>query len=121
MIEVYRNLHYPNRTWSVKSKRTKRVVARREFVLVKDVTLIVREAGRQRVLKEKRKNVHAAVVGTWVRHKATINLILKNQHKMKHVTYNPYQFPFFTETATGLRVIVADWALLNSEGLWVLE
>ena len=127
MVEVYRNLHYPNRTWSVKSGRTKRVIARRELVLIKDATLVVRESGRQRVIKEKRKNVHAAVVGTWVRDKETIAQILisaeilKKQNQMKHVTYDPYKHPLFIETATLLPVVVADWVLLDSEGLWVIE
>lgn len=121
MVEVYRNLHYPNRTWSVKSGRTKRVVARREFVLIKDATLVVRESGRQRVIKEKRKNVHAAVVGTWVRDKKIIERILKKKSRMKHVTYNPYEHNLFTETETLSPVAVAGWALLDSEGLWVIE
>lgn len=121
MVEVYRNLHYPNRTWSVKSKRTKRVIARRELVLIKDATLVVRESGRQRVIKEKRKNVHAAVAGTWVRDKEIIAELLKKKKQMKHVTYNPYEHSLFTETKTLLPVVVANWALLDSEGLWVIE
>ena len=121
MVEVYRNLRYPNRTWSVKSARTKRVIARRELVLIKDATLVVRESGRQRVIKERRKNVHAAIVGTWTRDKKIIKRILKKKNQMKHVTYNPYEYNLFTETTTLLPVVVAGWALLDSEGLWVIE
>lgn len=120
MIEVYRNLRYKNRTWSVKSKRTKRVVARKELVLIKNPTFIVRESGRQRVLKEKRKNVHAFVLGTWVRDKAIIDLLMSKKNIMKLVTYNPYKNAFFNEVQSGLSVMSSGWALLDSEGLWIL-
>ncbi len=42
-----------------------RVVAHRHDVLINDATFKVSEAGRQRVIRERCKNVHAGVSGTW--------------------------------------------------------
>jgi len=61
-VFVYRNLHQD--CWSVKSKETGRVVAHADRVELSDVEFKVSEPGRQRVLKEQSKNVHAGLVGT---------------------------------------------------------
>lgn len=41
-----------------------RVIASAEQILLDDVEFRVSQAGRRRVLREKRKNVHAGVIGT---------------------------------------------------------
>ena len=63
-VFVYYNLN--KFLWSVKSLDgpTKgRVIAHADKLLLRDITYEVSEAGRQRVLREKRKNVHAGIVG----------------------------------------------------------
>ena len=62
IVQVYRNLH--NRLLSIQDAKTGLVIGHATTVDLKDATFIVREAGRQRVLKEKKKNVHAFVKGT---------------------------------------------------------
>ncbi len=64
-VFVYWNLH--RGMWSVKALEGPdkgRVIARVDTVLLRDVTGKVSQAGRQRVLKERKKNVHAGLVGT---------------------------------------------------------
>ena len=61
-VYVYRNL--TKGCWSLKSLKTGKVVAHADNLVLKDVIFKVSEAGRQRVLRDKRKNVHAGVVGT---------------------------------------------------------
>lgn len=56
-IYVYRNLHH--KCWSVKYRGL--VIAHTPTAFMWDVEFIVNEAGRQRVLKEGVKNVHAYV------------------------------------------------------------
>lgn len=66
-VFVYYNLH--RACWSVKALEgvhAGRVVAHCEAVGLDGVTFKVSEAGRQRVLCERRKNVHAGAVGEWV-------------------------------------------------------
>jgi len=66
-MRVYRNLHKD--CWSIQQKNTKGrwlVVAHTDSITLRDCELRVSEAGRQRVLKEGRKNVHAYIQGYWV-------------------------------------------------------
>lgn len=60
-VRVYWNLH--RGCWSVQDARTRRVLGTATQVLVRDARFTVSEAGRQRVLRERKKNVHAFVVG----------------------------------------------------------
>ena len=62
-VYVYFNLH--KKLWSVKSRKTGRVLYHAEVVLLYDCWFRVGQAGRKRVLKEKRKNVHAGIAGTF--------------------------------------------------------
>jgi hypothetical protein len=64
-VEVYRNLHkncYSVRALSGENKG--RVVNHVQAIILKDATFVVQPAGRDRVLREQRKNVHAFVRGT---------------------------------------------------------
>lgn len=66
-VRVYWNLH--KKCWSVKSMDPDcpdrgRVIAHASHVVLHGVTFTVSEAGRQRVIKERRKNVHAYAQGT---------------------------------------------------------
>jgi hypothetical protein len=64
-------------------------------VLLFDGTFKVSEAGRQRVLRERKKNVHAGVVGHWIGSlddQLTIERIVYNGTA---VTYNPYKYDSF--------------------------
>lgn len=64
-VFVYWNLH--KGAWSVKAlegPHKGRVIGRAHDVDLDGVTFRVSEAGRQRVLREQRKNVHAGAVGT---------------------------------------------------------
>lgn len=64
-VMVYFNLH--KRCFSIKALEGAdkgRVVAHARAVSLTDVTFKVSEAGRQRVIREKAKNVHAGAVGS---------------------------------------------------------
>ena len=64
-VLVYRNLHASNKAkrpmYSI--KQGGKTVAIRPVVLLFNVKFVVREGGRQRVLREKRKNFHAYAKG----------------------------------------------------------
>jgi hypothetical protein len=64
-VEVYRNLHkdcYSVRALSGTNKG--RVIGHVRSITLQNVSFVVQPAGRKRVLKEQRKNVHAFVRGT---------------------------------------------------------
>lgn len=89
-VFVYRNLH--KQTWSVKALEGPskgRVIAHSDHVLVWEASGRVSEAGRQRVLREGRKNVHAGIVGTLVSLQAEPGFLGTD------ITYNPYKYETF--------------------------
>lgn len=60
-VEIYRNLH--NGKLSIRDAKTKHVIGHAARVYLHDARFKVSQAGRKRVLREKRKNVHAVVNG----------------------------------------------------------
>lgn len=78
---VYRNLHTGG--FSIKYKGL--VVDRSNQFVAENVTFKVNEKGRQRVIKEKSKNVHAYVVCD--NYKNAEDKSIKN---LRTITYNPY-------------------------------
>jgi hypothetical protein len=121
-ISVYWNLH--TRNYSLKdsgsrlrrpersSGRGGRVFAHQDIVLLRDCTFKVWEGGRQRVLREGQKMVHAFVCGTPV----------KPQDLPTHlgcperVRYNPYETKTFVRADSGEPIFEAAWVLLKKEG-----
>jgi len=66
MLKVFVYWNLPKECWSVKAlngTRKGKVIYHAEQVRVANPVGKVSEAGRQRVLREKRKNVHAGIVG----------------------------------------------------------
>ena len=88
---VYWNLH--KNCFSIQSREKGsygKVVAHAESVAIGLPEFVVRQAGRERVLKEGKKNVHAFVVGG-----VNINPNLEKTKEGIKVTYNPYKFNNF--------------------------
>ena len=63
-----------------------RVIGHADEVVLTDVAFKVSQAGRERVLKEQRKNVHAYVIGNY----ADIYNIKLKPGSWEEVRYNPY-------------------------------
>jgi mannose/cellobiose epimerase-like protein (N-acyl-D-glucosamine 2-epimerase family) len=87
-----------------KKRKSWKVVAHTNCVLLKNVEFRVYESGRQRVIKEKRKNVHAYVYGTWTN---KVPGILETI-----VSYNPYKQGNFYYKDTEYPCFIADSAVL---------
>ena len=99
-VFVYYNLH--KKVFSVKALEglnKGRVIAHLAELNLSQATFKVSEAGRQRVLKEQRKNVHAGVVGEWYGTVDNINRLLVMEYGIP-VTYNPYKYSSFVVKAT---------------------
>ena len=80
-VKVYWNLH--RNCYSVQQNGL--VVCHADQVELKDVTFKVSEKGRQRVLKERRKNVHAFVVGY-------LDDDFADRYWDVKIVYNPYKY-----------------------------
>jgi|TARA_R110002051_G_scaffold84673_3_gene149957 hypothetical protein len=86
-VEVYRNLH--KKCWSV--RQSGKVKLHTDYICLKNAEFKVSQKGRERVLKEKRKNVHAFVKG-FIVDPSEINKIDDYENpNWTDVTYNPYK------------------------------
>jgi len=120
-VFVYYDLH--RECWFLKSLKTGRVLnyrdlpgGGREKILVREVGILgaefkVSEAGRQRVIQEQSKNIHAGVVG----------LVLPVTDAMRAgakrgVKYNPYKYSTFVDALTLEPVHSAQYAVLVRDG-----
>lgn len=95
-VFCYFNLH--RKCFSIKALEGPdkgRVVAHRNDVLLFDGTFKVSEAGRQRVLRERKKNVHAGVVGQWDETGTDLITIDRVTIIGTPITYNPYKYNTF--------------------------
>tara|TARA_A100001391_G_scaffold205290_1_gene204782 strand:- start:2671 stop:3108 length:438 start_codon:yes stop_codon:yes gene_type:complete len=130
-VSVYRNLHNRHVGYSV--KHAGKVRSQRggvHIVQLRDASFKVSEAGRQRVLRENKKYVHAYAVGElsqagdylWAAHHHS------DQGKMSEIAwmhdegfdrakYDPKKGPDFT--LDGRALAGADVVLLNATGMWV--
>lgn len=95
-VFVYFNLH--RKCFSIKAlegPNKGRVVAHSDKVLLSDGVFKVSEAGRQRVLRERKKNVHAGVVGQWDETGTDLISIDRVTINGTPITYNPYKYDTF--------------------------
>jgi hypothetical protein len=86
---IYRNLH----TGGFSVKRRGHVIDRLKYqsLMAEDVTFKVNEAGRQRVIKDKKKNVHAFIVCDKYELYGR-----ESVDNARTITYNPYTSSSFT-------------------------
>lgn len=111
-VEVYFNLH--KYVWSVRSARTGRVILHTDKVHIRNPEFVVRQAGRERVLREGKKNVHA-----FVRGEATYfdDFDYENRPMLDIIGYNPYKYVGFVKMPDEKLVRNADRAYMQvSEG-----
>ena len=135
-VQVYRNLN--NGLISIQDLSTGLVLGHADAIDLQRATFIVREAGRQQVLKEKRKNVHAFVRGKVIDVRnfkpfkgrgegieddspyAWCNSTKLQRGSMlvttTKVSYNPYKAPHFV-TPEGDEVDYAHLCTVQSNGV----
>jgi len=101
-VYVYFNLH--KKCFSV--RQSGKVVGHMDRVCLSDVRYLVSEAGRQKVLREKRKNVHAGLSGYFVDSVPVPWLSVD-------VTYNPYRCGSFVDVEDYEPVERSDFAYLD--------
>ena len=89
-VEVYYNLH--KKCLSVRKRGL--VIDHVSSILLKNAEFVVQPAGRKRVVKEKRKNVHAYIRGERV-------AVASFDGKSERITYNPYKHKSFVSVETG--------------------
>lgn len=118
MVRVYRNLH--KKCYSVQEKVNGRwkVVAHKKLVCLRDVEFRVSQAGRNRVINEKRKNVHAYIVGTEIEPEiyAHYHTYVDGRNSfLVSFKYNPYQNETFVLDSFATPLLDADFVWLDDK------
>jgi len=113
-VFVYWNLH--KGMWSVKALEGPdkgRVIDRVRKLTLADVSGKVSEAGRQRVLREGRKNVHAGLVGDLIGFDD--DLATSVEWIGDTINYNPRKYDSFVHTVDESKFEGSAYALLTSD------
>ena len=87
------------------------MVAHVDSIWLSDVRFKVSEKGRERVLRERRKNVHAGVEGNWEPHS-------RSQDNFERVSYDPYRSENF-ESSDGVAWNESSLAYVTTSGVFV--
>jgi hypothetical protein len=109
-VRVYRNLN--KNCFSVKCMKTGRVIAHVREIVLKEVTYPVSKAGRNRVLRERVKNVHAFVQGV-----IDINNQINNLKENK-ICYNPYKKGHFFYCSNGREIKESKITKVSMDGVY---
>jgi hypothetical protein len=109
---VYFNLH--KHLFSLKNKKMNCVVDHAETVILANCKFKVSQAGRNRVLKEKRKNVHAGVEG----YLCTTELCGFDLNDFTEITYNPYKYDSFVTVGSKRRLNGANFVILHKKKVY---
>jgi hypothetical protein len=99
-VKVYYNLH----KYCYSIKKGKVIVAHAPYVYLNGVTTQINEKGRQRVIAEGKKNVHAYIIGQFT-HQSF------NTEGFSQMVYNPFLYTSFIDGDTKGKVSKADKAL----------
>lgn len=119
--KVYFNLHKKCLSVQYKGK----VIDHAKSICLKDVEFKVSQAGRSRVLREKRKNVHAFVVGDISLNRPPMYYLRKYSEKYtefeRKVTYNPYKYNSFVYADTEEPIKNADYVFIEGKDIFALN
>lgn len=95
-VMVYYNLHKHTFSVTYKSK----VIIHADYVKLKNVEFRVRQGGKEKVRDEKRKNVHAFVIGDLMDYCTYPCENLPEEPNDNIVTYDPYKYNSFVTKST---------------------
>ena len=101
-VFVYKNLHRD--CWSVKQDGL--VKAHADEIEMWECSFRVNQKGREKVLNEKRKNVHAGILGR-------ISDVGTTVMVGTEVTYNPYKYNSFVDKNTEYPIYYSGFATLT--------
>lgn len=108
LYHMYRNLN--SNCWSLKHRG--KVIGHHKAIVLNNCEFRVSKKGRQRVLKEKVKNVHAYVAAESYEQ---LNDHHNGVERVK-LTYNPYKYSTFVVKETGEPIHNCDTVIAEEDG-----
>lgn len=106
---TYRNL---NRGELFSTKHRGIVEGYSVMAVIHNASFQVSDAGRQRCLSTKKRNVHAFVVSNEMPQALCKREFLPPMDELAEVKYNPYRADTFVNTRTGQPITEAQWVYL---------
>jgi len=121
-LRIYRNLHKNGFSVQkyVRNKRGYRVKTVHPILLISSVSSKVYETGRQKVLREKSKNVHAYIICDNVRILGG-EIISEDVDGLTEIFYNPYKNKGFIYADTKEQFVNEDWVLMYGGRAFVVN
>lgn len=112
-VRIYRNLN--NGRMSVQCKKDGRwlVAGHVTDCIIEAVTFKISEAGRQRVIRENTKNVHA-----WGQGKLLVQFDLSKRASIE-LSYNPYKHETFIDRLTRKPIYSCRYLIVRNNKVWV--
>lgn len=107
--------HLHKQCFSIRLASTRKVAAYTDRIVVSDVRFPVSPYGRLRVLKEKKKNVHAFVLGTYLQEIQNLS-----RSNFREAYYNPYQVSGFVDRETSRSIEFADYVICENKRVYYL-
>lgn len=129
-VKVYWNLH--KNIFSIQHNGI--VIGYAQNIVLRDVKFKVSQAGREKVLREKRKNVHAFVVGELVSIAAEsfqatskfdlqsciVDIFPQSTVECVGVTYNPFKYESFVKVGDSSPIFAADKVRLDHRKIFLV-
>lgn len=109
-VRVYRNLH--NGLFSIKDRKTHRVLGYANNLLLTDVTFIISKSGQERARREKKRNVHAYAEGYYMGEMSVERVSLCP------LTYNPFKHDTFMYRGSTRPITKAERVLFNQSKIY---
>lgn len=113
-VEVYRNLRHN----CLSIRRQGIVLGHAQAVQLQNVRFVVQPAGRQKVLRERQKNVHAFARGKLL---GATNDLPEGLNRLVRVSYNPFKHSSFYRVTDELPVTSAEAVWVTTTGIYILE
>lgn len=120
-VRVYRNLNKAEffSIQALEGECKGKVIGYAKSVLIENGQYRVSEAGRKRVLRDQRKNVHAYIDGVIVDASNTVQTLTGNE---TYVTYNPYrQGDFYRPDTQEVQRKGFEQAVIQQAGAYVFS
>lgn len=118
-VDIYKNLNKD--CYSIRSREKDKygkVIDHSKTIILKNVIFIVGKKGRERVLQEKRKNVHAYARGTFVS-KNEIPMSEEGIEKeFVQIKYDPYEHDYFYRKDTLEPISEVRLLYCTKTGIW---
>ena len=120
-VETYYNLHKRCLSYRPSGGRVKHAKA----IILNDVSFAVQPAGREKVLREQKKNVHAFVRGvpSWIAglDDGLEDYTPRNMERQgyRKITYNPYNYKSFVFADTEMPVNKATQVVIIDRSIYL--